>query len=110
MNELSFIPENTRAVLIGNSHFPKDRKRLAPLLSIKSNIYDFEQILSDPKIIGIPRRNIITLLDEQNPHTVLYINQRGFSHFLCERCLPKDVAFHAHTPAKSEKNLTNLCM
>lgn len=66
---LSIIPEETHAVLIGTSQFPKD-KSLCPLPGVVGNIQDLAALLSDCQIIGIPESNITIILDEVNASTV----------------------------------------
>lgn len=61
---LSLVLEQTWAVLIGASKFLRDEKNLPPLPSVKNNINDLAQLLADSQIIGIPKGNIISILDE----------------------------------------------
>ena len=44
---LSLVLEQTWAVLIGASIFPRDEKNLPPLPSVKNNINDLAQILEE---------------------------------------------------------------
>jgi len=55
--------DRTKAILIGNSDFQYDFPAIPP---VKGNIEDFYNLLTDKKIIGIPRENIVVLLNKTN--------------------------------------------
>ena len=60
---LAIEPKGTRAVLMGASKFPKDPENLLGLPAVERNLKDLRRILSDPDIVGIPRKNIINVLN-----------------------------------------------
>lgn len=66
---LSFDLLQTQAVLIGNSEYPSDPKGLPALPSVKNNIDKLWEILADPKIVGLPEKNI-SLIRERESNTV----------------------------------------
>lgn len=67
---LSLDTTKTWVVLIGASTFPKDRKNLPSIPHVKNNIRDLALIFADSKIIGIPQKNIVTILNEPIPYNV----------------------------------------
>jgi hypothetical protein len=67
---LSIIPEETQAILIGTSKFPKDQG-LCPLPGVVNNVKDLADLLLDQQIIGIPQTNITTLLDKASSSEVV---------------------------------------
>lgn len=52
--------QGARAVLMGASHFPKD-KELITLDNVANNIKELTRILSDKRILGLSNNNIISL-------------------------------------------------
>ncbi len=67
---LSLDIKKTWVVLIGASTFPKDRKNLPSIPHVKNNIRALAQIFADTQIIGVPQRNIVTILNEPIPNNV----------------------------------------
>ncbi|MDV3351095.1 NB-ARC domain-containing protein, partial [Leptothoe sp. LEGE 181152] len=66
---LSIIPEETQAILIGTSQFPKDQE-LCPLPGVVNNVNDLANLLQDYQIIGIPLSNVTKILDEASASVV----------------------------------------
>ncbi|WP_026073089.1 caspase, EACC1-associated type [Nodosilinea nodulosa] len=66
---LSIIPEETQAILIGASQFPKDNS-LCPLPGVVNNVLDLAKLLCDYQILGVPQSNITVILDEANASKV----------------------------------------
>ncbi len=67
---LDINPETTKVVLIGTSKYPKDRN-LHSLPQVSKNIQELLRGFSNPKIIGIPRKNIRRIVNERTPSKVL---------------------------------------
>jgi hypothetical protein len=61
---IGFDPDLSSVVLIGSSRFPKDPDNLIAIPAVVSNVIDFERLLLDPAIIGVPNKNVVRLLDE----------------------------------------------
>ena len=60
---LSFEPDKSRFILIGNSEFPNDRKFLPSLPAVKNNVLSLRSLLIDPGYVGAPESTVIELLD-----------------------------------------------
>src|SRR5690348_5660949 len=67
---LSVTPEDSYAVLIGISKFPRDEEGLPPLPAVQSNLTDLERLLSDPEVVGFQRPHVVTLVDIDEPRVV----------------------------------------
>jgi hypothetical protein len=67
---LSINPANTQAILIGASQFEKD-DNLLPLPAVKNNVRDLRALFADPKVMGIPDNNIISIVDELSREEIL---------------------------------------
>ena len=67
---LSLDTKKTWVVLIGASTFPKDRKNLPSIPHVKNNIKALATIFANAQIIGVPQRNIVTILNEPIPNNV----------------------------------------
>lgn len=57
-------------MLIGSSRFSKDPENLPAIPGVVCNVVDFERLLLDPGIVGVPSSNIVRLLDEPSIATV----------------------------------------
>lgn len=55
--------DRTRVLLIGNGEFEHNFPTIQP---VKGNVEDFGKLLTDPKIVGIPRENITALFNKQS--------------------------------------------
>jgi hypothetical protein len=67
---LSITPEGSRVVLIGSSRFPRDEDNLPALPAVEANLQDLERLLTDNEVMGIPRSNVISMLDVEQPTTI----------------------------------------
>lgn len=63
--------KKTIAVLIGASKFVKGPKKLPDLPGVKNNIKDLAMVLRNKKIVGIPDKNVVEILDEAHPNKIL---------------------------------------
>lgn len=67
---LSIDPVNTQAILIGASQFEEDEK-LLPLPAVENNICELRRLITDPKVMGIPDGNVISILNPSSSHEIL---------------------------------------
>src|SRR5579864_1549849 len=74
----SITPEDSRAILIGMSNFPRDPDHLPPLPAVRNNVAELKRILADPQNVGIPDKNITTVVDEPNATNVAETLARVF--------------------------------
>ena len=85
MNRLSFSPTKTLAVLVGNGSFEEyTGSSLTPIPPAINNIDDFESVLTEKSIIGIPPGNIIRMVDFTRTQLMTKLNdllkQRKHKH------------------------------
>lgn len=67
---LGFDPELARIILVGTSRFPKDPENLPNIPGVVCNVVDFERLLLDTALTGIPTKNVTRLLDEPSITTI----------------------------------------
>ncbi len=60
---MAFNPQKYKILLIGVSQYPLDKK-LPNLPNVKINIRKLYKLFTDPKILGVPKQNIILSLDQ----------------------------------------------
>ena len=63
---LSFDPAQSRFVLIGTGRYTQDPKGLPQLPSAVNNLREFERILLDPEIVGVPHHCITIIQDPRD--------------------------------------------
>jgi hypothetical protein len=68
---LSIDVNKTHAILIGMSEFPEDPINLPPLPAVKNNVRDLAKALCDESIVGIPRTNVVQIVDVPKASDVL---------------------------------------
>ena len=59
-------PESSRAVLIGTASYA----RMEPLPSIRTNLLDLRETLTDPDVWGLPADNVVVIADEREPKKI----------------------------------------
>jgi hypothetical protein len=67
---LDYFTEEAVAILLGSSRFPRDRENLPDLPAVVANVVDFERLLRDPSVAGLPPGRVHRLLDEDNPSLI----------------------------------------
>src|SRR4051794_3467107 len=67
LTALEYSPENSVAILVGSSRFPRDPENLPDLPAVVANIIDFERLLRDASVAGLPASRVHRLLDEKDP-------------------------------------------
>ena len=72
MENLSFNPKSTIAILIGSSEYEQD---FSPIPNIRNNILDLKTTLAKDSLLGIPSQNIIEILDKTHDKTIELISQ-----------------------------------
>jgi hypothetical protein len=65
---LSWDINFSRVILLGSSEFLDEK--LPSLPSVKNNIFELKRLIEDSGVIGIPSRNICTLLDQEHASVV----------------------------------------
>jgi len=65
-SSLGFDFDNSRALLIGASRFPRDTENLPNLPAVTANVIDFERHLRDPSVVGLPPERVQRMLDEED--------------------------------------------
>ncbi len=73
-------PEKYKILLIGVSQYPRE-KRLSNLPNVKTNIKRLYNLFTDPRILGVPRQNIIVSIDEGKMEIERKL-VRFFKHFV----------------------------
>lgn len=68
---ISIDINNSYAILIGSSDFPRDPINLLPLPNVKNNISELKNILSDQTVIGLPESNISIFLNGTDNSSIL---------------------------------------
>jgi len=68
---LSIKPEETYVVLIGISEYTKDPENFNAIPGVKNNINDFMEIFTNENIVGIPKNNVLCLLNVDNQEDIL---------------------------------------
>src|SRR2546423_217271 len=68
---LGFNFEKSRAILIGTSRYPRDVENLPNLPAVTANVIDFERLLRDPGVVGLPPDRVQRILDEEEPSFVI---------------------------------------
>lgn len=63
---LGFDFDNSRALLIGASRFPRDMENLPNLPAVTANVIDFERHLRDPSVVGLSPERVQRMLDEED--------------------------------------------